>query len=499
MRRHSQVGGNKPVSAERAPLEDLATFLLTTNPAGAFTPGTVLQKPRSYHRSRAARNTMDAEATTTDDSTFIMGTLPPPSCVPGSAAKRGTKVGEEAMDRQIFKMKIDLLLHEAWKLDESGRGSVDTNTVEVREKLHQIRDEVTELIQETYGHKDENLNKSELTEEDYVELASDYFDVQAEDARKMFKKIDTDQSGTLDLDELRGALNPFFDSNSAMQQLRYNALKAKDAEQVKLFTSPSLINENDVVNMEYLVPDLGIFIKGNILLMFITGGLFVNSIFSLVAPETLGLGLYFVQSLIYIVYCIVYWRYFRADWWSTTGLWLYTVGYLLFTDYFWKVFRDIHLTINAPHGFPLAKEKGIIIAFVLWSIGSVPFFLARIAESAKDKKTVRYKYDHVNPAARGGVLFFAGSVLFLVSIRSGTKLIDAAMEQSAAYALYIWGRVECVFGILFNARDTSESLKAAVTWRTLTTGLKIRAPNLKERLVHLFMGKRSDDLVEKSE
>merc|ERR1719161_324306 len=138
----------------------------------------------------------------------------------------------------------------------------------------------------------------------------------------------------------------------------------------------------------------------------------------------------------------------------------------------------------------LSSEQAEIAGFLLFSVGSIPFFLARVPGSK-----CYFKYDHTNTSARGGVLFFAGSVLFLLSIfgsstwtESGWTYEQSTTLVSSAYSLYVWGRVEFFFGIVFNARDTAEKLMAAATWQRLTTGVEVRNPKCTERLVHLFSG-----------
>lgn len=126
-------------------------------------------------------------------------------------------------------------------------------------------------------------------------------------------------------------------------------------------------------------------------------------------------------------------------------------------------------------------------------IGSIPFFLARTANSGEIGASIRLTYDHKNAAARGGVLFFAGSLFFLVILYCARNLsLDQVHDlESIAYSLYAWGRVEFFIGTMFNATEICAKLDAAAAWHEATTGCAVRYPNLGERLIHLICGKKS--------
>lgn len=387
------------------------------------------------------------------------------------------------MKKKLIKMDINLLLQEAWQLDAQKAGD--------HEKLCHILTKVVGLIKDAYGHSDSfagTSGKRTLSVDDYVDLANDYFDVQEETARKMFQRSDLDHSGSITFDELEQLLKPLFEEHAALQQLYDNGVKASNADRVLLFATTSKLSDGGI-RMAYLALDLGIFVKGNFALMCITTLLFLNYFSSFMDASMLGLYLYIAQSVIYLVYCVVFWRYFGEDWWTTAGLWLYTAGYLVFTYYYYQM-----VTKTASI---LSPTQVSIAGFLLFSVGSIPFFLALVpsdsgttSDSVVSKMlSMRFKYDHTNTSARGGLLFLAGSILFLLTYRPGIYSAEqTTILVSTAYALYVWGRVEFFFGIVFSARETAEKLAAAATWQRLTTGVEVRNPNCVERFIHLLWG-----------
>lgn len=403
----------------------------------------------------------------------------------------GHEVDETSLKKTTTKMRINLLIEEGAKLDWNKRSD--------SMRLQQICDKVVNLIIATYG---ENVDKSKprntLRIDDYVALSRDYFDVTEDLARKMFKKVDTNGDGTLDLAELRSSLEPIFRSSTALVQLRFNGLKASNAGSVTLFASPSLISKEDVVGMAYLAAELGTFVKGNIILTCCSSTIFLNAFFGVFEPAGLGLLCFSIMSVISIWYSLVFWRYFRTDWWSMAGIWINTAGTVIFARNYGQVYDALHEESQGSSPNVLSDDKAASIGFFLFTVASIPFTLAReVDPDGESCRKVHYRYDHNNCAARAGAVFFLGSALFLFELNCHSVLTEHQDDTivSFGYALYLWGRAEGLFGAVFNTRKIAENLAAAAIWSHLTTGAQVRKPNRRERLTYLLCGKRSDRLL----
>jgi len=392
--------------------------------------------------------------------------------------------------RMMHKLDINLLLEEAWKLDS--KRSQDA------QMLPQIRAKVARLIEAAYGQRDCGevitldgaMENRYLTIVDFEEFALDYFNVSAPVARQMFLRFDLDEKGRLTYDDLETALGPLFELHATLKQLFDNGVRASVADQVVLFASASSLDRDDVAGMKYLTKDLNICLYGNSLLTCITSMLFANMFFAIVNPSLLSVWLYVAQTLIYLVYCVVFWRYFRTDYWTSAGLWLYTVGYAAFTYHFYSAAFCVH-GANGPELAPMGKAAGLLGA-VLFTIGSINFIFALVRDGGDSGGSIRFEYAHCNASARGGLLFFIGSILFALDICGSTALSfgQATILSSTGYSFFVWGRIEFLMGTIYNNREADRTLEAALTWRTLTTGIEVHDPTFAESCLHLFFGKR---------